>query len=54
MHYADTLGAANIVRELRALAANDPIAWRISPVLEYCANTDTLLTQYRRNTDVKN
>ncbi len=52
MHYADTLGAANIVRELRALAANDPIAWRISPVLEYCANTDTLLTQYRRNTDV--
>ncbi|MFK7876303.1 MAG: 3-hydroxyacyl-CoA dehydrogenase NAD-binding domain-containing protein [Paracoccaceae bacterium] len=37
MHYADTLGAKTIVTRLRELAAEDPVVWRVSPLLERCA-----------------
>ncbi|SMY06909.1 FAD-dependent oxidoreductase [Flavimaricola marinus] len=36
LHYADSLGVPAIVDGLRKLAEEDPIAWRISPVLETC------------------
>lgn len=37
MHYADTLGVARIVARLEALAQEDPVAWKVSPVLRDCA-----------------
>lgn len=43
MHYADTIGADAIVARLRDLAKEDPIAWRISPLLERCAANGTRL-----------
>ena len=47
MHYADTLGAQHIVERLTALAQEDPIAWKISPVLQHCADTGTTLADWR-------
>tara|TARA_R110002110_G_scaffold211304_1_gene424016 strand:- start:36744 stop:38780 length:2037 start_codon:yes stop_codon:yes gene_type:complete len=41
MHYADSLGAKNIVAKLDALAAQDPIAWKVSPFLRARAETGT-------------
>lgn len=46
MHYADTLGAAAIVRDLEVLAIEDPIAWKISPMLRTCADTGVALADY--------
>lgn len=43
MHYADTIGADAIVARLCDLAKEDPIAWRISPLLERCAAKGTRL-----------
>ncbi len=37
MHYADTLGANTIVARLEELCKEDPIAWKISPLLQQCA-----------------
>ena len=34
MQYAQTLGAPRIVEQLTSLAREDPIAWKISPLLE--------------------
>lgn len=41
MHYADTLGAARIVEGLTRLSKDDPIAWKISPLLLRCAQSGT-------------
>ena len=40
MYYADTCGAAAIVGLLEQLGKEDPVAWRISPLLQKCADTD--------------
>lgn len=36
MHYADTVGVAQIVAKIRALEAVDPSIWKLSPVLADC------------------
>lgn len=46
MHYADTLGAAQIVARLEAFAGEDPIVWAISPALRHCADTRTKLADF--------
>lgn len=46
MTYADTLGAKTIVRQLETLEQEDPIAWRISPVLRKVADTGGLLADF--------
>lgn len=43
MHYADTLGAKAIVAQLEQLGAEDPVAWKISPLLQRCAARGTLI-----------
>ncbi len=43
MHYADTLGASSIVAQLERLANEDPVAWKISPLLRHCATTGTCI-----------
>ena len=45
MHYADTLGAAMIVEQLRVLEQEDSIAWKISPLLLDCAQKGLLLAK---------
>jgi 3-hydroxyacyl-CoA dehydrogenase len=47
MHYADTLGPAHIVERLGELAREDPVAWKISPVLTECAEQGILLADWR-------
>ncbi|TNF17616.1 MAG: FAD-dependent oxidoreductase [Rhodobacteraceae bacterium] len=37
MHHADTIGAKAIVARLEELRKEDPVAWKISPLLERCA-----------------
>lgn len=37
MYYADSIGAAEIVRKLEELAKEDPVAWKVSPLLVECA-----------------
>lgn len=49
MHYADTLGAKAIVSDLTALAKEDPIAWKVSPLLSACAKNDMLLGIFRKD-----
>lgn len=41
MHYADTLGPKSIVAQLERLGEEDPVAWKISPLLHRCAATGT-------------
>ncbi len=33
MHYADTLGLANVLAEIRRYAEEDPVFWRPAPLL---------------------
>lgn len=47
MHYADTIGAAEIVAKLRVLEATDPVIWKVSPVLADCAASGTRLADWR-------
>jgi len=46
MHYADTLGAGIIVQQLEVLEKEDPIAWRISPVLRHVAGVGGRLADF--------
>jgi 3-hydroxyacyl-CoA dehydrogenase len=46
MHYADTLGVAQIVAQLETLAQEDPVAWKISPVLRDCADREMTLADW--------
>lgn len=46
MHHADTIGCRTIVARLEALRKEDPIAWKISPVLKTCAVTGTRLADW--------
>jgi len=43
MHYADSLGAKQIVTQLDALAQEDPIVWAVSPLLRDCADRNIRL-----------
>jgi 3-hydroxyacyl-CoA dehydrogenase len=47
MCHADTIGAARLVDEITELAKEDPVAWRLSPVLAECANRGIALADWR-------
>lgn len=47
MQYADSLGAKAIVHQLSELAKEDPIAWKISPLLQRCADSGALIADAR-------
>lgn len=47
MNHADTIGAKAIVSQLEELAKEDPVVWRVSPLLLRCADTDTSLANAR-------
>ena len=44
MHYADTIGAEVIVKKLEALCKEDPLVWKISPLLHRCAESGILIS----------
>ncbi|WP_323784896.1 3-hydroxyacyl-CoA dehydrogenase family protein [Thalassovita sp.] len=46
LRYADGLGAAHIVARLQALTAEDPVAWKISPLLQVAAQSGKNLTDH--------
>ncbi|MEJ6390810.1 FAD-dependent oxidoreductase [Gymnodinialimonas ulvae] len=46
MHYADTLGVPHIVERITALQAEDPVAWKLSPVLSDCADRGLSLAEW--------
>lgn len=50
MHYADTIGAKTIVARLSNLAKQDPVAWKISPLLARCAANDELIANAKPST----
>lgn len=41
MHHADAIGVETIIARLTELAKEDPVAWKISPLLQRCAETGT-------------
>ena len=45
MHHADALGAGAIVERLEALGEEDPVAWRVSPLLRRCAEAGTPIAE---------
>ena len=47
MHYADSLGVETIVAQLEILAQEDPIAWKVSPLLSRCADAGQSLAEAR-------
>ncbi|CUH82087.1 3-hydroxyacyl-CoA dehydrogenase NAD-binding domain-containing protein [Tropicibacter naphthalenivorans] len=47
MHYADSLGVANIVAKLEELAAEDPVVWTPSPLLRECLDKGVTLAEVR-------
>lgn len=49
MHYADGLGVEHIIKQLNKLLEEDAIAWKVSPVLEDCANRDIAICNWRRD-----
>lgn len=51
MRYADTLGAKTVAAKIEALAEEDPIAWRLSPLLRHCAETGARLADWRADKD---
>ncbi|MEX3016775.1 FAD-dependent oxidoreductase [Gymnodinialimonas hymeniacidonis] len=49
MHYADTLGVPHIVERITALQAEDPVAWKLSPVLADCAERGISLAEWSKS-----
>ena len=47
MHYADSLGVEAIVAQLEILAQEDPVAWKVSPLLRRCAASGQSLAEAR-------
>lgn len=47
MHYAETIGIADVVQKIRELESIDPIIWKLSPVLETCAADGISLAKWR-------
>lgn len=47
MHYADSLGVEKIVAQLEILAQEDPVAWKVSPLLRRCADAGQSLAEAR-------
>ena len=47
MHYADSLGVETIVAQLEILAQEDPVAWKVSPLLRRCADAGQSLAEAR-------
>lgn len=45
MHYADTLGVKTIVAQLDRFASEDPVAWKISSLLQHCVTSDTPISR---------
>ena len=45
MHYADSLGVETIVAQLEILAQEDPVAWKVSPLLRRCADAGQSLAE---------
>ncbi|MBL4812041.1 MAG: enoyl-CoA hydratase/isomerase family protein [Rhodobacteraceae bacterium] len=46
MHYADHLGVKAICDGIEALAKEDPVVWKLSPMLAHCLATGTVLRDY--------
>lgn len=46
MHYADVLGVEQIVQKIKTLEADDPVIWKLSPVLAECSATGTTLANW--------
>ncbi len=49
MHYADTVGAKAIVSKIRSLAKEDEVVWQVSPVLQFCAQNNVALADFKRD-----
>ena len=47
MHYADSLGVETIVAQLEILAQEDPVAWKVSPLLRRCVDAGRSLAEAR-------
>ena len=47
MHYADSLGVETIVAKIEILAQEDPVAWKVSPLLRRCADAGQSLAEAR-------
>lgn len=48
MHHADAFGLQEICDGLDALRADDPIAWKPSPLLRHCLTSGITLSDYRQ------
>jgi len=49
MHHADTVGAKTIVAQLTELAKEDPVAWKVSPLLKRAAEDGVLIAEIGRH-----
>ena len=48
MHYADQLGAAEILKQLNELCDEDPLMWRPCDIIIQCANDGISFGEYRK------
>ena len=47
MHHADALGAKAVLATLERLGGEDPVAWKVGPLLRECARTGTSIADAR-------
>ena len=48
MHFADSLGATDILDGLKELACEDPLVWAPSAVIRFCAESGMTFAEWRR------
>ncbi|MBX2839338.1 MAG: enoyl-CoA hydratase/isomerase family protein [Gammaproteobacteria bacterium] len=46
MHYADSLGVESIIEKINRYAKEDPIPWKVSPLLLYCEEKGSMLADF--------
>lgn len=46
MHYADAVGLKTIVEKINQFAKEDPVAWKVSPLLQSCVDNGVLLSNF--------
>ena len=51
MHFTDMIGARTVTEKINALAEDDAVAWKVSSLLDHCAETGTCLADWSPQRD---
>ena len=49
MHYADAIGTRTIIEKINQYAQEDPVQWKVSPLLQHCDENEMKIAEFKLN-----